>query len=58
MLSQGTASLLIISNSDNEETRRAAAHEKACQSNVLYTAWQEEQIRQGNDDIAKRDKRV
>ena len=33
-----------ISNSDNEETRKAAAHEKACQSDVLYAAWQDKQI--------------
>ena len=57
-LSQGTVSLLDISNSDNEETCKAAAHEKACKSNVQYTAWQDKQIRQGNDDIAKHDKRV
>ena len=51
-------SLLDISNLDNEETHKAAAHEKACQSDVLYTDWQDEEIRQGNDDIAKHDKRV
>ena len=32
--------------------------EKVCQSDVLYTAWQDERICQGSDDIAKRDKRV
>ena len=57
-LSQGTVSLLDISNSDNEETCKAAVCEKACKSDVLYAAWQEEQIRQGNDYIVKCDKRV
>ena len=57
-LLQGMVLLLDISNSDNEETRKAAVHEKVCKSDVLYTAWQEEQIYQGNDDIAKCDKRV
>ena len=57
-LSQGTVSLLNISNSDNEETCKAAAHEKAHKSDVRYAAWQDEQICQGNDDIAKHDKRV
>ena len=57
-LLQGMVSLLNISNSDNEETRKAAACEKACKSNVWYTVWQDEQIHQGNDDIAKCDKRV
>ena len=51
-------SLLDISNSDNEEACKAAACEKACQSDVLYAAWQGKQIRQGNDDIAKHDKKV
>ena len=46
-------SLLDISNSDNEEACKAAAHEKARHSNVLYAAWRDKQIRQGNDDIAK-----
>ena len=57
-LSQGMVSLLDISNSDNEETRKAAAREKACKSDVWYAAWRDEQIHQGNDDIAKHDKRV
>ena len=39
-LSQGTVSLLDISNSDNEEARKAtAAHEKACKSDVQFAAW-------------------
>ena len=57
-LSQRTVSLLDISNSDNEETHKAAAREKVRKSDVRYAAWQDEQIHQGNDDIAKRDKRV
>ena len=51
-------SLLDISNSDNEEACKAAAHNKACQSDVLYATWQDRQIRQGNDDIAQHDQRV
>ena len=50
-----TLSLLDIS--DNEEACKAAVCEKACQSDVLYAAWQDKQIHQGNDDIAKCDKR-
>ena len=38
-LSQGTVSLLDISNSNNEETCKATAHEKVCKSNVQFTAW-------------------
>ena len=57
-LSQGTVSLLDISNSDNEETHKAAAREKARKSVVRYASWRDKQIHQGNDDIAKRDKRV
>ena len=38
-LSQGTMSLLDISNSDNEEAHKAAVHEKVCKSDVQFTAW-------------------
>ena len=44
--------LLDISNSDSEEVHKAATHDKACQSNVLYTAWLDKQVHNGNDDIA------
>ena len=37
-LSQGTVSLLHISNSDNEEAHKATAHKKACKSDVQFTA--------------------
>ena len=57
-LSQGMVSLLNISNSDNEETRKAAVCEKAHKSDVQYAAWWDEQIHQGNEDIAKCNKRV
>ena len=57
-LSQGMVSLLDISNSNNEETHKAAVCKKVHKSNVLYTAWWDEQIHQGNDDIAKHNKRV
>ena len=33
-------------------------HEKAHLSDVLYTAWRDEQIHQGDYDIAEHDKRV
>ena len=51
-------SLLDISNSDNEETRKVAVHDKACQSDVLYATWRHRQIRQGNDDIGQCNQRV
>ena len=38
-LSQGTVSLLNISNSDNKEVHKAAACEKVCKSDVQFTAW-------------------
>ena len=38
-LSQGTVSLPDLSNSDNEETRKAAVHETVHKSNVWYAAW-------------------
>ena len=53
-----TFSLLDISNLDNEEVCKAAAHNKACQSDVLYATWQDKQIFQGNDEIAQHDQRV
>ena len=56
--SQGTVSLLDISNSDNEEARKATAHEKARKSDVQFATWQDEQIRQGNEAIAWHDKQV
>ena len=36
---QKTVSLLDISNSDNEEARKAAAYKKVCKSDVQFTAW-------------------
>ena len=50
--------LLDITNSDSEEVRKAAAHDKAHQSDVLYAAWRDRQTCQGNDDIAQRDRKV
>ena len=57
-LLQGIVSLLNISNSDNEEARKAAACETARKSDVQYGAWRNEQIRQGNEGIAQQDKQV
>ena len=57
-LSQGTVSLLDISNSGNEEARKAAVRETACKSDVQYGAWQDEQIHQGNEGIVQRNKQV
>ena len=57
-LSQGTVSLLNISNSNNEEAHKAAVHDKACKSDVQVAAWQDEQICQGNEAIAHCDKQV
>ena len=37
--SQGMVSLLNISTSDNEETRKAIAHKSACKSNTAYGDW-------------------
>ena len=57
-LMQGMVSLLDISNSDNEEARKAVALEKARKSNVQFTACQDEHIHQGNEAIAQCDKQV
>ena len=43
-LSQGTVSLLDISNSDNKEAHKATAHKTAHKSDVQYGAWWDEQI--------------
>ena len=51
-------SLLNISTSDNEEAHKAVAHETACNSNIQYGIWWDEQIRQRNEGIAQRDKQV
>ena len=58
MLLPGTVSLLDSSNLDKEETHKAAVCKKAHKSDVRYAAWWDEQICQGNDDIAMCDKRV
>ena len=55
-LSQGMVSLLDISNSDNEEAHKAAVHKTVHKSDVQYGVWQDEQIHQGNEDIAQFDK--
>ena len=55
---KGTVSLLDISNSDNKETRKAAARKKARKSDVKFTAWRDEQICQGNEAIAWHNKQV
>ena len=57
-LLQGTVSLLDNSTSDNEEARKATAHETARKSDVQYGIWWDEQIRQGNEGIAQRNKQV
>ena len=56
--SQGTVSLFDISNSDNEEAHKAAAHKKVHKSDVRFAAWQDEQIHQGNQAIAWHNKQV
>ena len=57
-LLQGTVSLLDISTSDNEEARKATAHETACKSNIQYGIWWDEQICQGNEGIAQHNKQL
>ena len=57
-LSQGTVSLLDISTSDNEDTRKATACEAAHKSDVQYGNWRDEQICQGKEGIAQHDKGV
>ena len=54
--SQGTVSLLNISTSDNEEACKAIAHKAAHKSDIQYGNWQDKQIHQGNEAIAKHDK--
>ena len=53
-----TSSLLDISNSDTEEVHTAATCKKAHQSDAMYAAWQNLQIRQGNYEIGQCDQRV
>ena len=57
-LLQGMVSLLNISNSNNKEAHKATACKKVCKSDVQFGAWQDEQICQGNEGIARRDKQV
>ena len=44
-------SLLCFSESDTVEVRMAAVHKKACQSDVLYAAWLDDQIHTGHDKV-------
>ena len=57
-LLQDMVSLLDISTSDNEEACKAAACETMHKSDIQYGAWWDEQIHQGNEDIAQHDKQV
>ena len=43
-LSQGTASLLDISTSDNEDACKTAAHKAVHKSDIQYGNWRDEQI--------------
>ena len=55
-LLQWMVSLLDIFSSDTEEAHKAAACQKVCKSDVQFAAWQDEQIRQGNEAMSWCDK--
>ena len=57
-LSQGTVSLLNISTSDKEDAHKATLPEAVHKSNIQYGNWLDEQICQGKEGIAQRDKGV
>ena len=44
-------SLLCFSKSDTVEVCVAAVCEKACRSDILYAAWLDIQIHEGNDEV-------
>ena len=48
-------SLLCFSESDTVEVRMAAVRKKACQSDVLYATWLDDQIHTGHNDVKRRD---
>ena len=51
-------SLSCFSESDTVEVCMAAVHKKACQSDVLYATWLDDQIRTGNNAVKQRDSTV
>ena len=55
-LLQGALSLPDFLATDNNNTQKAVAHEVTWKSYTQYGAWRDEQIHQGRDDIALRDK--
>ena len=55
---EDTISLLGFSKSDSEKVCVAAVREKARWSDVLYAAWLDDQIHQGNDKVKRRDSSV
>ena len=48
-------SLSCFSESDTVEVRMAAVCKKACQSDVLYATWLDDQIHTGHDEVKQRD---
>ena len=46
-VSQGTVSLLDISVSNNEDTRKCKAHEVACKNDTNFAAWKDKLISDG-----------
>ena len=51
-------SLSGFSKSDTVEVRVGAVHEKACQSDVWYATWLDDQIHKGNDEVKQCDSSV
>ena len=51
-------SLSCFSESDTVEVRVAAVHKKACQSDMLYAAWLDDQIHMGHDAVKQRNSMV
>ena len=57
-VSQGSMSLLDISTSDNEDTRKRKAHELACKNDTDFTAWRDNLISEGVKGIQEWDSMV
>ena len=57
-VSQGSMSLLDISATDNEDTRKCKVHEIAHKSDIDFTAWKDKLISEGVKGIQERDSMV
>ena len=57
-VSQGSMSLLDISATDDEDTRKWKARELACKSDTDFAAWKEKLINEGVKGIEEQDSTV